>query len=31
LASHISMEPIELCKQHNIEFVCLPPNSTDKM
>ena len=22
---------IELCKQHNIQFVCLPPHSTDKM
>ena len=28
LASHISTNVIELCKQHNIEFVCLPPNST---
>ena len=28
LASHISTNVIELCKQNNIEFVCLPPNST---
>jgi hypothetical protein len=31
LASHISPRVIELCKQHNIQFVCLPPHSTDKM
>jgi len=31
LASHISLEVIDLCRQHNIQFVCLPPNSTDKM
>lgn len=31
LASHISLEVIELCKKHNIEFICLPPNSTDKL
>jgi DDE superfamily endonuclease len=31
LASHISVEVIDLCKEHNIEFVCLPANSTDKM
>jgi len=31
LSSHISMEVIELCREHNIEFVCLPPNSTNKM
>ncbi len=30
LASHISMEVIDICKEE-IEFVCLPPNSTDKM
>jgi hypothetical protein len=22
---------IELCREHNIAFVCLPPNSTDKL
>jgi hypothetical protein len=31
LSSHISMEVIDLCKECNIELVCLPPNSTDKM
>jgi hypothetical protein len=31
LSSHISIEVINLCREHNIEFVCLPPNSTDKM
>jgi hypothetical protein len=31
LASHISIDVIDLCKEHNIEFVCLPANSTDKM
>jgi hypothetical protein len=31
LSSHISLEVIELCKENNIAFVCLPPNSTDKM
>jgi hypothetical protein len=30
LDSHISVEAIELCTEH-IEFVGLPPNSTDKM
>lgn len=31
LASHISVEVIELCKKHNIAYVCLSPNATDKM
>ncbi len=31
LSSHISEDVISLCRQHNIEFVCLPPNSTDKL
>lgn len=31
LSSHISVEVIELCREHDIEFVCLPCNSTDKM
>lgn len=31
LASHNSVEVVDLCKEHGIEFVCLPPNSTDKM
>ncbi len=30
LASHINIEVIDTCKQENIDFVCLPPNSTDK-
>jgi len=28
LSSHISMEVIRLCKENDVEFVCLPPNST---
>ena len=28
LSSHFSDEVLKLCKQHNIRFVCLPPNST---
>jgi hypothetical protein len=31
LASHISMEVIRLCRDNDIQFICLPPNSTDKM
>jgi hypothetical protein len=31
LASHISVEVIDLCRESNVEFVCLPPNSTDKL
>ena len=31
LASHISIKFIQLCADHNIKFVCLPPNSTDKL
>ena len=31
LSSHISMEVISLCREHNIEFVCLPPNATHLM
>lgn len=31
LSSHISLTVIGLCKENNIEFVCLPPNATDKM
>jgi hypothetical protein len=31
LSSHISCEVISLCKDNDIEFVCLPANSTDKM
>jgi hypothetical protein len=31
LASHISVEVISQCRDNNIQFVCLPPNSTDKM
>ena len=28
LSSHISISVLEACKQHNIAFVSLPPNST---
>lgn len=28
LSSHISIRVLELCKSHNIQFVCLPPNTT---
>ncbi len=31
LASHLSPTVIDLCRENNIEFVCLPPNSTDKL
>lgn len=31
LASHISSAVIQACKDHDIQFVCLPPNSTDKL
>jgi hypothetical protein len=31
LSSHVSLESISLCRENNIEYVCLPPNSTDKM
>ncbi len=31
LSSHLSPTVINLCRQHNISFVCLPPNSTDKL
>jgi hypothetical protein len=31
LASHISLKVIQSCRENNIEFVCLPPNATDKM
>ncbi len=31
LSSHISVEVIDLCGQHDIEFVCLPPNATHLM
>jgi hypothetical protein len=31
LASHISAKVIQCCRENNIEFVCLPPNATDKM
>lgn len=31
LSSHLSVEVIEQCRMNNIEFVCLPPNATDKM
>jgi hypothetical protein len=31
LASHLSPTVISLCRDNNIEFVCLPANSTDKM
>ena len=28
LRSHISLEVIDLCRKKDIQFVCLPPNST---
>ncbi len=31
LSSHVSLEVISLCRENNIEYVCLLPNSTDKM
>jgi hypothetical protein len=31
LSSHLSVDVINTCRKENIEFVCLPPNSTDKM
>ena len=31
LSSHISAAVIEACRRFNIQFVCLPPNSTDKL
>lgn len=31
LSSHLSVEVINTCRRENIAFVCLPPNSTDKM
>lgn len=31
LSSHISVEVVDLCKESNVEFVCLPANSTDKL
>jgi hypothetical protein len=31
LSSHISSSVIQACKANQIEFVCLPPNSTDKL
>jgi hypothetical protein len=31
LSSHISDDVINTCKEQNIAFICLPPNSTDKL
>ncbi len=31
LAGHISLKVIDLCKANDIPFMCLPPNSTDKL
>ena len=31
LSSHISIEVIDACREHNIAFVCLPPYATDKL
>ncbi len=31
LSSHISAAVVDSCRQNNIAFVCLPPNSTDKL
>jgi len=30
-SSHLGPEVIQLCRENNIRFVCLPPNATDKM
>ena len=30
LSSHFSSEVLDLCEKHNVKFICLPPNSTDK-
>jgi len=30
-SSHISMRVLDACNKHDISFVCLPPNSTDKL
>jgi hypothetical protein len=31
LSSHISVDVINTCKEKNFAFICLPPNSTDKL
>jgi hypothetical protein len=31
LSSHLSVSVIQQCREEDIEFVCLPPNSTDKI
>jgi hypothetical protein len=31
LSSHISAAMVDACRQNDIAFVCLPPNSTDKL
>jgi hypothetical protein len=31
LACHLSTEVIDLCRKEDVEFVCLPANSTDKL
>lgn len=31
LASHFSLEVLRICKDNDISFCCLPPNSTDKL
>ncbi len=31
LSTHLSMSVIKLCADNNIDFICLPANSTDKM
>ncbi len=31
LSSHLSTRVIDAYRENNIEFVCLPPNATDKM
>ncbi|KAJ8958361.1 hypothetical protein NQ314_006422 [Rhamnusium bicolor] len=28
LSSHINVTVLDLCRKHDIQFVCLPPNST---
>lgn len=31
LRTHHSVAAIDLCQQHGVEYVCFPPNSTDKL
>ena len=31
LRSHLYDEVVQLCGKNDVEFVCLPPNATDKL